>query len=287
MKCNYLAAALYVACQMTVTIPALNGAPQNANTNKSANSSSSNASGNTSEQLSRVSTQMLRHVDLARQSIAKKQTQAALQHVNEAASEQSRVASLREAKGLPAVVPLYSELDESSVLRPLEAKRQNGQQSGASSSAPISVAHTSGQYTFVGIDLDKAKQRLDAAKTALQNKNLQSADDSLSALQTDLIMETVASDLPLLTARENLGLAKSAVGKKDYKEAQTALKGASSALDRYATEESAQHVQEAKDLSKAISSYSQSIAQNHSGAAGKIDGWWHQVDNWFTKQAQS
>ena len=185
------------------------------------------------------------------------------------------------------MVPLYSEFDESSVLRPLEAKRQGGQQSGAGSSAPINVAHTSGQYTFVGIDLDKAKQRLDAAKTALQNKNLQSADDSLSALQTDLIMETVASDLPLLTARENLGLAKSAVDKKDYKEAQTALKGASSALDRYANEASAQHVQEAKDLSKAISSYSQSIAQNHSGAAGKIDGWWHQVDNWFTKQAQS
>jgi hypothetical protein len=156
MKCNYLAAALYVACQMTVTIPALNAAPQDAKTNKSTHSSSSNGSGNTSEQLSRVSTKMLRDVDLARQAISKKQTQAALQHVNEAASEQSRVASLTKAKGLPAVVPLYSEFDESSVLRPLEAKRQGGQQSGAASSAPINVAHTSGQYTFVGIDLDKA-----------------------------------------------------------------------------------------------------------------------------------
>ncbi|MGI9071312.1 MAG: YfdX family protein [Bryobacteraceae bacterium] len=272
---------------MTVTIPALDAAPQDANTNKSAHSSSSNASGNTSEQLSRVSTQMLRQVDLARQAMGKKQTQAALQHVNEAASEQSRVASMAKAKGLPAVVPLYSELDESSVLKPLQAKKQGGQQSGASSSAPIGVAHTSGEYTFIGVDLDKAKQRLDAAKTALQNRNLQSADDSLAAVQTDLVMETVASDLPLLTARENLGLAKSAVGKKDYQEARTALKDACSALDRYATEASVQHVQDAKDLSKAISSYSQNIAQNHSGAANKIDGWWREVDNWFTKRAQS
>jgi YfdX protein len=286
MKFNYLAAALYVACQMTVTIPALNAAPQDTNTNKSMHSSSSNANSNTSEQLSRASTKMLKQVDLARQAIAKKDTQAALQHVNQAESDQSRIASMTKAKGLPAVVPLYSEFDESSVLKPLEAKKQGGQ-SGTSSAAPIGVAHTAGEYTFIGVDLDKAKQRLDAAKTALQNKNLQSADDSLAAVQTDLVMETVASDLPLLTARENLGLAKSAAGKKNYKEAQTALKDASAALDRYANEPSAQHVQEAKDLSKTISSYSQNISQNHSGAADKIGDWWRQVDNWFTKRAQS
>ncbi len=288
MKINYLAALLYVTGQMTMITPALNATPQNATSKKSAPAKRSSTGSNPSEQMSRESTRMLRHVDLARQAIANKQTQAALQHVNEALADQSRVASLAKAKGLPSVVPLYSEFDESSVLGPLQAKRKaGGKQSGSSSgTAPIAVEQTSGEYTFIGLDLDKAKQRLDAAKTALDNKNLQAADDSLSGVENDLVMETVSSDLPLLTARENLGLAKRAAEKQHYSEVRTALKDASAALDKYANQSSAKHADQAKDLSKSISSYSQTVIQNHSGAASKIDGWWHEVDTWFTKGTQ-
>ncbi len=224
---------------------------------------------------------MLRQIGLAQQAIAKKQTRSAQERVNQAVADQAQIASAARAHGLSTVVPLYSEFDEDSVLGPLQAQRKK-QQPGSSSNS-IGVEQTTGQFTFVGMDLDKAKQHLDAAKTALDNKNLESANDSLAAVGNELVMETVDSDQPLLTARENLGLAESAAKKGHYRETSTALKDASSALNRYANKSAMHHAQEAKDLSGTINSYSQSVMQNHADAAGKIDGWWHQVNNWFSK----
>ena len=128
---------------------------------------------------------------------------------------------------------------------------------------------------------------LEAAKTALNNNNLHAASDSLDAVDNKLVMETVEADLPLVTARRNLALAEGAAQKNEYRETQTALQAACSALDRYASSSSGSHAQEAKQLSQTIHAYSQDVMQTHADAVGKIDGWWHQVDHWFTKSGQS
>ena len=286
MRFSTFFAGCYLVSQITLVCP-LMAAPPGANANASAADAKTSSTSNTEQKLTQLSTRMLRQIELARQAIAKQDTQTALNHVRQALGDQSQVSSLAKTNGLPTVLPLYSEFDEDSVLGPLASKRNGNQKGNSPSSNTVGVEHAAGQYTFIGIDLDKTKQRLNAAETALNNKNLQSADDSLAAVGNELVMETVESDLPLLTVRGNLGIAESAAKKDHFHEAATALKDASSALDRYSRENPRSHGKDAESLSKTIGSYAQSITHNSAGAAAKIDGWWHEVDSWFAKQARS
>ena len=286
-KFNVLVATACVTGSMILITPAAY-ASQDAKTGQSAASSKATGAGHDAEQqLTKDATRLLQQVDLARQAVDSKNKQAALQHINTALSDQSRISALAKAKNIAAIVPLYSEFDEGSVLGPIEAKRKNQKSSGSSAANSVGVEETTGQFTFVGLDLDKTKQHLEAAKASLNSNNMQAARDSLNAVDNELVMETVTADLPLVTARQNLALAESAARKNEYKETQTALQDACSALDRYAGQASGQHAQEAKQLSQTIHSYAQNVTQNHTGAASKIDGWWHQVDHWFAKSGQS
>jgi hypothetical protein len=285
-KLNVLVTTACVAGSMTLITPTVY-ASQNAKAGQSAASSKTTGTGYSDEQqLTRDATRLLQQVDLARQAFNSKNKQTALQHINEALSEQSRISGLVKAKNMAAIVPLYSEFDESSVLGPIEAKRNNQKPSGSSATNSVGVEDTAGQFTFIGLDLDKTKRHLEAAKTALNSSNMQAASDSLIAVDSELVMETVEADLPLVTARKNLALAEGAAQKNEYRETQTALQDACRALDRYASQASGHHAQEAKQLSQTIHSYAQNITQNHAGAASKIDGWWHQVDQWFAKSGQ-
>ncbi|HLH02891.1 MAG TPA: YfdX family protein [Bryobacteraceae bacterium] len=291
MKITLPIALLYLAGQVAVVTPALCVTAQNSTARPSGTKSEHPAR----EQLSHLSTELLHEVDLARQAISNKNTQLAQQHVNKALTAQTRIATLAKSKNLPMMIPLYSEFDTSSTLGPLEAARKSGQKSPANNSsqpqhsrfAPLTVDDTSVQYTYVGIDLNRAKEHLEAAQTALRDKNLQSADDSLSALQNDVVMQTVQSDLPLLTARENVGIAEDAAKNNHYTEAAAALKEAASDLKRFADGNPPQHAEDARSLSSAITSFAEKLPQDHAGAATKLDGWWHQIDNWFNQPSSS
>jgi hypothetical protein len=288
MKFSSAAGALYLAYQMTLAAPVLNAAPQNASTSKSKASSPDTQD---AKQMNQLATRLLQHADEARHAISSNQKQAAVNHINQALGDWSQLASLAKSKHLGMTVPLYSEFDESSTLGPLMAARKGNQQSNTkttpNSYTPVTVEQASGQFTFIGLDLDKAKSRLDAAKTALNNNNTQAASDSLGAVETDLVMESEQTNFPLLAARENLGIAESAVKNGHVKEAAAALKEASTDLNTFAGANPPHHAEDAKTLSKSIESYSQSIGQNRAGAATKIDGWWHEVDNWFERSSSS
>jgi hypothetical protein len=167
--------------------------------------------------------------------------------------------------------------------QPAFVEEDSSTQKNAKGTPPLVVQRATGVYTYVAIDLNKAKDRLQAAKTALSNNNLQAADDALSNVQSDVVLGAVESDLPLLGARENLALAKQAAQKGRYGEAASALKESATKLDTFAgANASAAHANDARSLSQEIRSYASTIASNHTGAADKIDGWWHQVNAWFT-----
>lgn len=286
MKPTFAVGAVYLACQMTLTASPVAAVPQSNSATNSTTKNASKSTDHTPEQMSHLATRLLQKVDQARQALSTKQTQTAAGDINQALADRNQLASIAKAKGRPMIVPLYSELDQTSVLRPILTARNGGKQQ-PSTSAPITVNDATAQFTFAGLDLDKAKTRLDAAKTALQNNNSQAAADSLAAIGNDLVVQTVQTDVPLLASRENLGIAKIAVKNNKDKEATAALKEASTALDRYAGESSAHHASDAKSLAKQIDSFAPTLAQNHAGATSKIDGWWHQVDNWLAPPAQS
>jgi hypothetical protein len=285
MKSNVFVGAALLASAMLGPTSMLAGAPQNASGDHQATGKPTGSTSDTSKRLSQQATDLLRHVDEARRAVDAKQTQSAMRHVDQALADRNQLVTLLKDKGQSLIVPLYSEIDDSSVLGPVLSARKGKPQ--PSTSGPITVDDASAQYTFVGLDLDKAMSRLDAAKKALENKNPQAASDSLGAIGTDLVVETKEADLPLLAARENLGIAQAAVKHRKYTEATAALKEASIALDTYSKGSGAQHSSDVKDLRSKIDSLSQTVAQNHSNAETTIEGWWHQVDGWFAHAAHS
>ena len=285
MKFSFVVSALYLGSQLVLPTSLLSAAPQNGTATDSNSKTMSHSKANSAKQLTHEATLLLQQVEQAKQAVTAKQTQTAVSHINQAMSDRNQLATLSKAKGQSMIVPLYTELDDTSTLGPMLSAKKGKPQ--PNTNAPITVDDAAVQYTFVGLDLDKAKSRLEAAKTALHNNNPQAASDSLAAIGTDLEVETKDADLPLLAARENLGLAQTAVQKRQYKEANAALKEASIDVDKYSNQNSAQHAQEAKDLHGKIDSLSKTIEQDHSGAANTIQNWWHEVDSWFTHEIHS
>ncbi len=250
-----------------------------------ATTSHSNSKATASKQLSLEATHMLHEIQIARQAITANEKQQAIEDIDHAMAQRNRLMTLTKAKGQSMVVPLYTELDDTSVLGPMIAARKGKQQPNMSS--PITVDDATAQYTFVGLDLDKAGRRLEAARTALTNNNNQAASDSLGAIGDDLIVESRDSDLPLLAARENLGLAASAAKHSKYQEASAALKEASTDVNQYASTNSAKHAEEAKVMRTKIDNLSKTITEHHDTAVGTIEGWWQEVDSWFTRKMDS
>ncbi len=266
-----------VVC-VALTTSALHAAPVNAGARGPA---AETASQSPSRRSSHLALRLLDQVEQAKQSLAANQTQTAVQHIDRALAYRDQLAARPHANGGPVIVPLYWEFDDTSVLGRTLAARKDGKPQ-PSKSAPITVDAAGTQYTFVGLDLNKVRSRLDVAKSALSSNNPQAAASSLGRIGDELVVMTVKAEYPLLATRENLGLAEIAIMNGRYTEAAAALKEASTTLDQYASSHSAHRPFEAKSLSKRIASLSQTIAQNHAGAATKIDGWWNEVNGWFT-----
>lgn len=230
---------------------------------------------------SQVAIRLLEQVEQAKQALAAKQTQTAEEHINRALALRDRLDARPHTPGHPVIVPLYWEFDDTSVLGQTLAARKDGKPQ-PSKSAPIAVDQAGVQYTFVGLDLGKVRGRLDAAKSALSGNNPQAAAASLGHIGDELVVMTVQAEYPLLAARENLGLAELAIRNGRYSEATAALKEAATTLDQYASGHSAHRPAEAKSLSKRIDALAQTITQDHANAASKVDGWWNEVNGWFT-----
>ncbi len=273
MRLRFIMPVLCVALATSV----LNAAPIDNVTSSPAKAASQPAN----RQSAHLAVRILDQIEQAKQSLAANQTQTAMEHINQALSYRDQLAALPHAYGQSRIVPLYWEFDDTSVLGQVLAARKDGMRQPGKS-APITVDEAGTQYTFVGLDLNKVRSRLDAAKSDLSSNHPQAAASSLGRIGEELVVMKVQAEYPLLAARENLGLAEIAIMNGRNREAAAALKEASITLEQYANGHSAHRPFEAKNLSKRIASLSQTIAQNPKGANDKIDRWWNQVNSWFT-----
>ncbi len=139
-----------------------------------------------------------------------------------------------------------------------------------------------GEYTSLGIDMNVAQPHLQAATKVLQQGDLKAADQAPKAVEDDVIVASVAADMPLLWPRENLVLARTnAAPRGNYTQAKTELKASSKALSDY-ERQSGTHSSGAANLKSQVDSYCQPIQQNHSEAANKIESWWDPTSDWIT-----
>lgn len=236
------------------------------------------------------------------QSTAKNDVNQALEKINKIESNPNNSASNSSNANL---VPIFAELEQSSFLQPVmtaqhktapadETADNNQQNSNSSnqqvaqneksqlpqSDRPEAVTQVDQGFTTISLNVNTAKSDLEKAKSDLAKNDTNSADQDLAGVQQAVTLESAQMTRPLVRARENLGLAESAIQSQNYSEAKATLTAASRALDNYARNNSAQHANDAKQLGQQIKSFSQQINNNHSDASSKVNGWWNQIADW-------
>ena len=224
-----------------------------------------------------LASQLLGDASAARSALMNDDVATANHDIDEAMAAHDKMLDLNRANGSATIVPIFSDLEDTTVLSPGKTTKP-----AAASNAvtPVTVRSNDAQYTYVAIDLNKALARLNAAKTALRNKNTQAAEDSLAAIGTDLIATTDATDVPLLTAREDLALAQQALQAKDMTAASTDLHQASTSLKAY---DRPGHSADAQRLANDIQTAMPLTAASAPSTSAKIDAWWSSVKGWFNQ----
>lgn len=258
---------------------ATTGAPHQAAREES--SASPNGMQNSRARLSGDVSLLLYDTSQARTALKDNQRGQAAQDVTRALQADNQMTSHR-------MVPLFTELDEYSVIGPIAASRSAAVNAPNTTQATtptrpeaLAVRQVTGQYTMAELDPSLAKTHLQAAQQALAGGNTQLADQALKGVEDSVILVSVGSDLPLVRARDNLVLARMDARHGEYEKAHLDLKAACRALDSYSHGGGAYSGQ-AETLRTEIQNFNQNMPTNHSQAATKIESWWNQTAGWST-----
>jgi hypothetical protein len=231
---------------------------------------------------------MIEQTNEARQAIRNNNRMQAEQNINNALDLARQI---RQVQPNRQIVPIYAELQSKSVLEPMLEARQAGERYEQQPRADeaqrgnqpqgVVVQETTGQFTFIGVDVANSVRHLQAARMALENNNPIAADDALAAVENNVITARVASDMPLLRARQNLALAETYAKQGRAQETSVALQAAADGLANYASS-GGPHANEARALEQQVRSYSQNVRQQQpQQTAAQIDDWWDQTSSWF------
>lgn len=232
--------------------------------------------------LSDLGTDVLVKTEQAKQAVAKKDQLMARQFVREALLDVKALEVERPRAKPPFIVTLYTERISFTVSEPVKPGQRIGSASRAvSADQSEEVRAAEGEATRVSLNVTAAKADLQSAQNALRSNNFAAAGPALDKAGKEVTEQTVAQDMPLLKARQNLALALKDVQEKQYDKAVDPLRATSAALAEYAQSKSP-HAADAGALRGQVDSLAGSIAQNHAGAGDKIGKWWDQVSDWFT-----
>ena len=233
--------------------------------------------------MTKLAAQILSDAGLARTALVSGKTTSGMTDIDGALSARNKLAKVARRSGMAMIVPVYAELDETAVLsNAVKATKRNGAPAGKSATAePQTVRGNDAQLTFVAIDLEKAKSHLNAAKLAVTDHNDRAAEDSLAAVGSDLIEDSVITDVPLLTAREDLSRAQAELKVNDRPAATADLRQASKSLSEYTK---GGHVEDARMLASTIDAALPLKHQNSSSASTKVENWWSSVKDWFAQK---
>jgi YfdX protein len=237
------------------------------------------------EDVSTFAGNMLNETNQARTAIKNGNLELAKDHVNRAEADLQKVEAQAQGR---TMIPVYQEFVSVSILAPVQteqnARRAKAQSLSAAKSSRTggdkAVAHeVSGIYTSVYVNTTVAKNSLAAAKAALSQGNLLTADSALADVQEGVKIQSDKSDMPLEQARENLILARASARNGDYQGAGAALKAASEALSTYANE-GGPHANEAMAMAEEIDACRQKLPRNHADVIARINKWWNTTADW-------
>ncbi len=291
-----LKATFYIGVSLAMVAFGAQTSNTAANTNSQQPQAGSSHWHNAKAMRSQELSEMLHDTNQAEAAITNGNKQQASTDVQQALNCANRIT----ANGNHNLVTLYSELDRYSVIGPIMYNRQQraaneapGSGTGATqnqtgsadrmrsaqTNPDLGVKQVVGEFTSAAVDMKFAEAHLQAAQQALNQGNPRRAKEALQAVQDSVVVESVAADMPLVRARENLLMAKINEDRGKYQEARADLHAASRALSDYASIGGA-HSQDANHLKSEIDSYRLSSSANHSSTDSEIESWWDQTTNW-------
>jgi len=297
-------------------------AAASASSGVSSNSQSRDREGSTQApetERSRLAVQMLEQTNLAREAIQKGAAQAARDHLKRAMGLAEALQSNAQVQADGNLVPVYNQLEQASVIAPVlhwQAGPQGAPATGAADPAegesagrPVppdavgsasarrpgsslaerarsggEVIRPTGPSTMVAVDVTLAKNHLEAAATALENRDLSRADAALVFVENGIFVIPAQLNPALVQAREHLSAARSHALDGDYDAATQPLKAAAQALSSY---QNGRQKDAARSVQRQISAYLENRPKNHAHEVTRIDSWWDQVTGWMLQPAQS
>ncbi|MGE5487492.1 MAG: tetratricopeptide repeat protein [bacterium] len=225
---------------------------------------------------------VLQQTDEARQAVRFGNKQLALTNINSALSHLDQADVIAQRENLGSIVPIFAEFGTIAVIGPVQvAKAQTGQPGAAQQpltdeaqlyQTPV-VRGVEAEYTDLAINLDSARTHLEAARGAIQNNDLATAESALTAVQSDVMVRSAEVDMPLVTARLNLALAEQHINQGNYGQAIAPLQEASDALATY----SGPHTQEVGQIQNDLTSLLQNYDQLRQEAAQRVHQMWNQL----------
>lgn len=222
------------------------------------------------QEISTLAASLLQQTDLARQAIAHHDQRAAQEAIRQAQDLTRKIETTAGTRNQPLVVTVSSQLDKEATMVP--ARKRNA-----------SISEVRGTLTATLLNVTNARLKLESASQALQAGDFNAADMDLAAVQAGAVTKTYTGDMPVMQARENLSIARSRVQQGDYKDAILPLKSAASALDRFAQQvPKPQQAELAEKMKLDIDAYAERITHDHTDALDRVNGWYDQVDDWFT-----
>ncbi len=227
--------------------------------------------------LSNLAAGVLDQTNLARQSLAARDRDAATDHVRRAIATVNEIQQNAGDEPRPLMIPVYREVETTSTVTPVKHK-------DAELKKNSSIRGVDGETTTARLDIAAASDRLQAAQSAIASGDWSAAESALSAVTNSVSVTQTAGDMPLRMARQNLELAKARVLEGKYHDAVLPLRSAAQALGDFEKRSSGQQAADIESARQAMLGYASNITHERDGAAGRIDSWMGQVRQWSATQ---
>jgi hypothetical protein len=245
---------IFAACVM------FSGAAASAQTNIASNDLSGFAAG------------MLNETAAARQAIASRDREAAIQHVRNALATEALIEQNAPNAQRPLLVPVYRSIETTTTVTPV---RKN-----AGLTKYSSVRGVEGDTTTVQLNVTAAAGNLRTAQAALEAGDWSAAETALAPVENGISTTQASGDMPLRMARQNLALAKDRVLEGKYHDAEVPLKSAAEALGQLEQRFTGQQAADIEGARQAMLGYAAHIGHDHADAVGRIDTWMDMLQAW-------
>lgn len=184
--------------------------------------------------------------------------------------------SLQAAGHAADSVPIYIELVENfspdSGAQPRISSDADRLRVGATDQAvtPISASLRS---SALSLNMTGIEAWLASADAALSDRQSKTADASLASVQNAFAITSVAAELPLIRARQNLNLAAEQARQGAWVVVQTTLRTAARQLREFAETPQGQ-AGDAAHLAEQIETAANGLPNQHEDLAAQIEDWW-------------